>query len=157
MLTSKEYIASCDGKQSCINLEYSWNVTCVSCNDAMLTSESRNPAQFYSRSFTFKASMSYTISLMVKTRPRGDEIEAQALAMIVISIISSDVVAMIGRGDVQSFRPRSPFFIDGSRSYNPDQDTVISFSRSGYMIATSLSLVKFRFPNDQTFSKQRGS
>jgi hypothetical protein len=157
-LTYDSYITNCDGSQSRSNLVPSLTITATdalgSSSTVSFSSMQKQPGAYSLPAFVLVPNYLYTFVLSITYSQSS--LPPQPVTTYV-SVVASSLVATISGGSTQGVRIGYVASVDGSRSYDPDQQNSRGSQVQGIIFAFSCFQVAPTFSSDCSFVPQRSS
>jgi hypothetical protein len=122
-LSSSAFLANCNGNPSSLGINYVWKV--MNSNQQVISSvssTSRDPSRFILPAFAFAANKIYNIQVSASFNQQVSS------ALVQINTLSGALVAVIQGSGNQVVRIGSSLTLDGSKSYDQDQNNVFGIS-----------------------------
>jgi hypothetical protein len=122
-LSSTAFVANCNGNPSALGINYVWmvmnsNLQVIS----SVSSTSRDPSRFTLPAFSFGANKIYKVQVSASFNQQVSS------ALVQINTLSGALVAVIQGSGNQVVRIGSSLTLDGSKSYDQDQNNVFGIS-----------------------------
>jgi hypothetical protein len=122
-LSSTAFMANCNGNPSALGINYVWKVMNNNLQViSSMTSTSRDPSRFTLPSFSFTANKVYKIQVSASFNQQISS------ALVQINTSSGALVAVIQGSANQVVRLGSSLIVDGSKSYDQDQNNFFGVS-----------------------------
>jgi hypothetical protein len=135
-LSSTAFMANCNGNPSALGLNYVWKVMNNNLQViSSVSSTSRDPSRFTLPAFAFTANKIYKIQVSASFNQQISS------ALVQINTLSGALVAVIQGSGNQVVRIGSNLALDGSKSYDQDQNNVFGISAGLSFIWTCSQLL----------------
>jgi hypothetical protein len=122
-LSSTAFVANCNGNPSALGINYVWKVMDNNLQViSSVSSTSRDPSRFTLPAFSFAANKLYKIQVSASFN------QQVSTALVQINTLSGAIVAVIQGSGSQVVRVGSSLSLDGSKSYDQDQNNVFGVS-----------------------------
>jgi hypothetical protein len=122
-LSSTAFVANCNGNPSALGINYVWKVMDNNLQVIFsVSSISRDPSRFALPTFSFAANKMYKIQVSASFNQQVSS------ALVQINTLSGAVAAVIQGSGNQVVRIGSSLTLDGSKSYDQDQNNVFGVS-----------------------------
>jgi hypothetical protein len=122
-LSSTAFVANCNGNPSSLGINYVWKVMNSDLQViSSVSSTSRDPSRFTLPAFSFAANRVYKIQVSASFNQQVSSASVQ------INTLSGALVAVIQGSGNQVVRIGSSLSLDGSKSYDQDQNNVFGIS-----------------------------